>query len=185
MKKIFNKQEGMNEEEAQILVATINKVRDATEAYSTIHDSMRHDTKTMSKRFCQDHLVMSAILEAFFIKNEISFKELNENIYSNIPKNISWNIAISQINLIIAKMIRLGLIIAIKTENEYNPNFRITEDGVKAYQNQTYQILASSSFFNYQTYLLNKKANWIAILMALVTVISVIVAITATINNLK
>ena len=67
-------------------------------------------------------------------------------------------------------MIRLGLVEPIETDNKYAPNFKITDDGVKAYQAHTFQSLATSSFFNYQTYRMS-------ILMMIVTIISVLVAI--------
>lgn len=77
----------------------------------------------------------------------------------------------------ISKMIRLGLVEAIETDNKYAPNFKITDDGIKAYQEHTFQTLATSSFFNYQTYQLNKKADRMSKLMLAATIASVLVAI--------
>lgn len=75
---------------------------------------------------------MSAVLEAFYFKNKISFKELNETIVNDVPKEFIWEIFIARINLVISKMIRLGLVEAIETNNKDAPDFKITDDGIKA-----------------------------------------------------
>lgn len=120
---------------------------------------------------------MSAVLEAFLQKDEISFADLNKTIVNYVPKEFVWDISVARINLIISKMIRLGLVELLETENKYAPKFRITLDGVKAYQEHTFQSLATSSFFNYQTYLLSKKADKMSHRMFWVTIVSVVVAI--------
>ena len=103
--------------------------------------------------------------------NLCCFKLFRTHVIVNyIPKEFTWNISVARINLIISKMIRLGLVEPIETDNKYAPNFKITDDGVKAYQAHTFQSLATSSFFNYQTYRMS-------ILMMIVTIISVLVAI--------
>ena len=159
--EIFNNPESMTEEEK--------------EGMAKLFESFKELVK--SERFYQEHFIMSAILEAFFFKNEISFKELNETIVNYVPKGFIWDISVARINLVISKMIRLGLVEAIETDNKYAPNFKITDDGIKAYQEHTFQTLATSSFFNYQTYQLNKKADRMSKLMLAATIASVLVAI--------
>ena len=120
---------------------------------------------------------MYAILETFLFKDKVSFGDINQSIVLYAPKDFAWDISIARINMIIAKMIRLGFIERIESENEYNPNFIITEEGIKIHQNQTLQTLASSAFYSYHTYELNKKANRLSKTMLVVTIISIIVAI--------
>lgn len=74
-------------------------------------------------------------------------------------------------------MIRLGFIEKIESENEYNPNFIITEDGIKIHQNQTLQTLASSAFYSYHTHLLNKEVKVLSKRMFWLTVVSVVVTV--------
>ena len=171
--EIFNNPESMTEEEKEGMAKLFESFKElvkSCEPYSNIEPVLKNTASTLSERFYQEHFIMSAILEAFFFKNEISFKELNETIVNYVPKGFIWDISVARINLVISKMIRLGLVEAIETDNKYAPNFKITDDGVKAYQAHTFQSLATSSFFNYQTYRMS-------ILMMIVTIISVLVAI--------
>lgn len=142
-----------------------------------IECSSKNTTNYLSEQFYQEHFIMSAILEAFSVSDQISFTQLNQTIANYIPQEFIWNIPVSQINLAITKMKRLGFIDIVETENKYAPNFRITEDGAKIYQAYTFQTLASSSFFNYQTYQLNKKADKMSRYMLTATIISIVVAI--------
>ena len=167
LREISKNPENMTEEERKDmaeLFASLKEVGKACEPYD-IKTIRKNTVNTLSKRFYQEHFIMSAVLESFFVKNEIY-----ETIVNYIPKEFTWNISVAQINLIISKMIRLGLVEPIETDNKYAPNFKITDDGVKAYQAHTFQSLATSSFFNYQTYRMS-------ILMMIVTIISVLVAI--------
>lgn len=170
----------MTEEEKEGMAKLFESFKElvkSCEPYSNIEPVLKNTASTLSERFYQEHFIMSAILEAFFFKNEISFKELNETIVNYVPKEFIWDISVARINLVISKMIRLGLVEAIETDNKYAPNFKITDDGIKAYQEHTFQTLATSSFFNYQTYQLNKKADRMSKLMLAATIASVLVAI--------
>lgn len=151
----------------------------AVEPYSDIKPILDNTETALSERFYQEHFIMSAVLEAFFLNDEISFADLNKTITNYVPKEFIWDISVPKINLIISKMIRLGFVEPLETDNKYAPNFRITPDGVKAYQEHTFQALATSSFFSYQTYLLNKKADKMSHKMLCVTRVSVIATITS------
>lgn len=120
---------------------------------------------------------MSAVLEAFSLKNEVSFADLNKAIANYVPEEFIWDISVPRINLIISKMVRLGFVEPLETDNKYAPNFKITPEGIKAYQEHTFQTLAASSFFSYQTYLLNKKADKMSHKMLCVTRVSVLATI--------
>ena len=116
-------------------------------------------TSVISSRFYQEHFVMSAVLEAFYNKDVLNYQELNEAILNRIPKEFLYNLQPKEFQNIILKMKRLGFLENLKSENEYMPIFKITDDGIKALQQQTFQNLSSSSFFNYQTQELNKQSQ--------------------------
>lgn len=119
-------------------------------AYNIDNELANNTTEILSERFYREFFIMTAILEAFFIKDEISFKELNQNIYNYVPKEFLWEITAQYQNLIISKMIRLGFIEVVETEDKYMPNFKLTIDGAKIYQEQQLQNLAATSFFSHQ-----------------------------------
>ncbi len=171
--------ESMTEEEKNNMSKVFKAFKELGKAFEPYNTEpiLNNTANTLSERFYQEHFIMAAVLEAFCIKNEISFKELNKTIINYVPKEFIWDIPVARINFVISKMIRLGLIEFVETDNKYAPNFKITNDGVKAYQEHTFQTLATSSFFNYQTYQINKKADKISKLMLIVTIISVLVAI--------
>lgn len=127
--------------------------------------------------FYQEHFIMAGILEAFYISNEISFKELNESLLNYIPKDFIWKVTGNYVNSIIIKMIRLGFIIPLKTEDKYSPKFQITNEGIDSLRQQIFQNLASSSFFNYQALLINKRSLRMNIYMLIVTIASILVTI--------
>jgi hypothetical protein len=137
----------------------------------------------ISYRFYHEHLVMSAILDAFYRKSEVTYRELNDTIFNSIPKEMVWNSTLVSFQNIILKMTALELIIRIETSDKYMPVFKITEDGFKALQQQTYNNLAATSFFNYRTHLLNKRSFWMSVIMIIVAILSVIVAILAVFYN--
>jgi hypothetical protein len=183
LREICKAPNSMTEEEKVDMLKMFESFREfgkAIEPYSNIKPILNNTTTTLSKRFYQEHFIMSAVLEAFFLKNEISFAELNKTIINYVPKGFVWDISVTRINLIISKMIRLGLVEPIGTENKYAPKFKITLDGVKAYQAHTFQTLATSSFFSYQTYQLNKKMLWVTIISVIVAITSIVVTIWAT-----
>ena len=120
LREISKNPENMTEEERKDmaeLFASLKEVGKACEPYD-IKTIRKNTVNTLSKRFYQEHFIMSAILESFFVKNEISFKKLNETIVNYIPKEFTWNISVARINLIISKMIRLGLVEPIETDNK-------------------------------------------------------------------
>lgn len=169
----------MTEEEKEDmakLFGLVNELRKMCEPYRDVEPLLKNTASTLSERFYQEHFIMAGVLEAFFFKNEISFNELNKTLVDYVPKEFVWDLSVARIELVILKMVRLGLVEAIETANKYAPDFKITEDGIKACQAHTFQTLATSSFFSYQTYRLNKKANRMSGLMLVATIVSVMVA---------
>ena len=142
----------------------------------------------LASNFYQEHLIMAAILEAFFNSNIISYKELNQAMLNYVPKD---DIPYFVFTNTIKKMIQLGMIKPIETDNKHMPKFEITQDGILAMQQQTFQTLASSTFYNFQTQKLNEQSMQlnersirmnhrmltITIMSVIATIISVIVTI--------
>lgn len=159
------------------LIEGINDFGQSIKPYNIDTKLANNTTKNISDRFYKELFIKVAILEAFFIKEEISFKELNQSIYNYVPRTFRRNVSINFQNLVILKMIRLGFIEVIKTQDKYMPNFKITLEGVKIYKEQQLQNIAVSSFFSYHTKKLNIKILWLTILMLIVTVCSVIATI--------
>ena len=101
-------------------------------------------------------------------------------IYNRIPKkDYLFKLRVVDNPIAVGKLVRLGLLEKNITENEYNPKFKITEAGIKAMQQQTFQTLAASSFYNYQTYKLNKRMLWMSLCMLLTAIVSIVVSVIA------
>lgn len=175
-----------NDEKKSIeeLYKSFSHLGESIKSYSIDKDSTNNTPEVISERFYTEYFIMSAILEGFINQDEISFEELNQAIYDYVPKDFLCNNTAKYQNSIIAKMIRLGFIEVKETDDKYMPHFRITEKGVETYQEQIFQNLATSSFFNYQTILLNKKTNklnskmiFLTVLMLIVTVCSILVTV--------
>lgn len=171
-------------EDYKKMMETYSDLGKSIKAYNINKELANNTAEGLSQRFYKEFFIMAAILEAFFIKDEISFKELNQSIYNYVPNEFLWEMTVNYQNLIISKMIRLRFIEVIETEDKYMPNFKITSEGVKIYKEQQLQNLAASSFFSYQALSLSKKTKklnvkmlWLTILMLIVTICSVIVTV--------
>lgn len=175
--------EDLTEDEKQTLQElneSSSKLRKTITAYEDI--DFRNNNNTSSsifKRQSNEYYVMAIVLESFFHCNkmEISFKELNYTIYTFAPKDMLWDTSVSFVNAIISKMIFLSLVEPIKTENENIPNFKITEDGIKAFQDHRFQSLATTAFSNYQSYKTNKILLRVSRLSLCIAVASAIIAL--------
>lgn len=128
--EISNNPESMTEKEKEDMTKLFESFKalvKSCEPYSNVEPVLKNTASTLSERFY--HVCR---IGGFHQKNEISFKELNETIVNDIPKEFIWEISIARINLVISKMIRLGLVEAIETDNKDAPDFKITDDGIKA-----------------------------------------------------
>lgn len=171
-------------EDYKKMVEKFSEFGKSIKAYTIDKEIANNTTEVISERFYKEFFIMSAILEAFYVKDKISFVELNQNIYNHVPKEFLYEMSVSYQNLIISKMIRLGFIEVLETGDKYMPDFKITPEGVKIYQEQQLQSIAASSFFSHQALSLNKKTEklniiilWLTGLMLVVTICSVIVTI--------
>lgn len=192
IKELMDDPAKMSEADLENFKSLINKVQELTKSLEgyNIDIESSNTPDVIASRFYIEHFIMAAILEAFMNENTIKLNALNISIFKYVPKEFVEDIPVAYINTIIAKMIRLGFIEFIETGNKYSPQFKITEKGVEALEKQTFQNLASSSFFNYQTHLLNeklmkmnKRSIGINILMLIVTITSVVVTIATLISN--
>ncbi len=178
----FDKTNEENTEEFIKMLLSIKELGKSFEAYD-VKIKTNNTDNVISTHFHHEHIVMSAILESFYKKDELNFKELNTEIINSIPKDFIWDIPISFIQNVILKMIRIGLLEGRITENKYLPIFRITDVGVHILRQHLFQNLAASSFFSYQTLKLNKRSIRMNIYMLIVTIMSVIVTIWAIVNK--
>ena len=182
--EILRNPDNLTEEEKKEILDMAEALKDLPKRVEAYKDLKLHDNNTeevLSERFYQENFIMYAILETFLFKDKVSFGDINQSIILYAPKDFAWDISVARINMIIAKMIRLGFIEKIESENEYNPNFIITEEGIKIHQNQTLQTLASSAFYSYHTHLLNKEVKALSKRMFWLTVLSVIATIASTV----
>lgn len=109
-----------------------------------------------ASKFYAEHFYMWAILEAFLKDGKVNLKDLNEAMANKIPSHINWEVTAKFSQEVILKMTRIGYLKAVDVAGEL-PEVTLTETGLKAIQNQTFQSLTSTSFFSYQTHLLNKE----------------------------
>lgn len=183
--------ETITKEEAKVFLKTLRLVKELgkqTEGYN-IKIQSDNTSDLIYSNFYQEHFAMSAILEAFLNKNEINFKDLNEFVFNRVPKEV-LDVPITYYQNIILKMIRMGLITSTSNENDYLPIFEITDAGIDALAQQTFQSLAASSFYNFQTNKLNirsleinKRSLRMNLFMLIVTIGSIVVTIFAVLKK--
>lgn len=159
------------------------KIGSPWEAYNFTLTNKNTKNRVASS-FYIEHFFMAAILEAFLINERLDFKDLNKAIYEYVPKDFIWDIPANISQIVILKMVRLGYIEASKNENGILPIFSITKLGIETLQQQTFQNLSATSFFNYQTHLLseqsqllNRRSFKVNVLAMSVAILSVIMTI--------
>lgn len=128
-------------------------------------------------------MLMSAILESFVTSSVQEYKGINKFVFNYTDKELFWDMPVTTYYKCLAKLCKVGLLELTKDDN-YNPSFAITEDGLLALRQQTYSNLAQSALFNLKTQQLNdqtlelsKRAVKQNRMMLVVAVASVIVAI--------
>ena len=176
---MFKKQDPTKEdiEDYNKIIDLIKNLKDASSVYN-IEKKENVTANKLSSRFFIDNLIMSAVMEAFYSGNEIYLKDINNLIHDRIPQ-YTWLFKMTRLDnqRAVYKLVRLGFLQQVETKDKLNLKFEITNDGIKALQDQTFQNLAASSFFSYQTYKMNIRSFWMTILMLIVTIMSVIVTL--------
>ncbi len=143
--------------------------------------------KEIAKRFYQENLILSAILEAFVYKEKYCFADLNKWVFNYVDNEFIWDVSVPYYNMCLAKLCNTGLLKAeFQNECDCNPDITITGQGRDALRQQTFADLAQSSLFNYQASLsnersvkLNKQIKWITVVSAFVAFAALIVAVVA------
>lgn len=178
--------EDLTEEEKDSLLSifkAISLVEKSLKAYEGIDIDDNNNTPIkIFKKQSDEYYVMAIVLESFFycIEKEISFKELNNMICTFAPKDMLEDTSSIFVKAVIGKMIFLSLIEPIKTDNEHIPNFKITEDGIRAFQEHRFQDLSMAAFSNYQSYKTNERLlciSWLSLITAIVSVIIAVIAV--------
>lgn len=157
------------------------KVVNPWEAYN-FEPSRSMTADVTAASFYIEHLYMAAALDAFLKYDKVNLKSLNESMINGTPVELlEIPVVISQ--EVIKKMLKLEYIKAIEVEGDL-PHFSLTKVGLELLQNQSLKSLSATSFFNYQTHLLNKqmyalakRSMTISIIGGAVAVISVIIGI--------
>lgn len=132
-----------------------------------------------------EHYYMKVILEAFLYHDRVNLKSLFNDMANNVPKHLLNEIPAITSQTVITKMVRLGYIKATEVPDDL-PAFHLTEVGLSLLQNQVFTDLASTSFFSYQTHLLNKEMHLLGkrslrinIVVGIIAVLSFVVSIAA------
>lgn len=137
--------------------------------------------KELAKSYYEETMLMAAVLESFVYKPVQEYKDINKFVFNYTDKAFIWDVSVARYNLYLAKLAILGLIEVTKEDN-YNPTFTITEEGLAAIKQQNYSNLAQSALFNLQTQRLNDKTltlskqavlqNWLMLLVAVASAIA-------------
>lgn len=151
--------------------------KEVVKPYEGISLNSGRTIKDIAKRYYQENLVLSAILEAFVHKEKYCFSDLNKWVFNDVDNKFKWDLSVSYYNLCVAKLCNIGLLKAeFHDEHDCNSFFSITEQGRDALRQQTFANLAQSSLFNYQASSLNKQIKRITIASVVVALATLAVA---------
>lgn len=134
-----------------------------------------------------DTMLMAAILESFTLSTgEQEYKDINKFVFNYTDKAFMWDMPITTYFRCLARLCSLGLLELTKEDN-YNPSFKITVEGILALREQTYANLAQTALFNLKTQQLNDKTlelskrsvrqNWMMLAVAVASAIAAFVSV--------
>lgn len=164
-----------------------NTFKDKMKPYEGIGLNSGRTIKEIAKRFYQENLILSAILEAFVYKEKYCFSDLNKWVFNYVDNEFIWDVSIPYYNICVAKLCNIGFLKAeFQDTRDSNPSITITDQGRDALMQQTFATLAQSSLFNYQASLsneqsvkLNNQIKWITVASAFVAFAALVVAVIA------
>lgn len=164
-----------------------NTFKDKIKPFEGISLNSGRTIKEIAKRFYQENLILSAILEAFVYKEKYCFSDLNKWVFNYVDNDFIWDVSIPYYNMCMAKLCNNGLLKAeFQDTSDSNPSITITDQGRDALRQQTFANLAQSSLFNYQASLsneqsvkLNRQIKCITVVSAFVAFAALVVAVTA------
>tara|TARA_R110002124_G_scaffold266548_1_gene433478 strand:+ start:448 stop:1095 length:648 start_codon:yes stop_codon:yes gene_type:complete len=131
-----------------------------------------------SKLYFVRYQYMAVILNALAYQRPLSWKELNQIIYSNLPKRIVKQVPPSMGMAIIQKMLLLDYINIKEIEKNYF-EYSITSLGLQVVKDVSIHNIAATTFFSYQTQRLNKLVVTISVVATIVYVLSMTIAFMA------
>ena len=157
-----------------------NTFKDKMKPYEGISLNSGRSVKDIAKRFYQENLILSAILEAFVYKEKYCFSDLNKWVFNYVDNDFIWDVSIPYYNMCVAKLCIIGFLKAeFQNTSDNNPSLTITGQGRDALRQQTFSNLAQSSLFNYQAGLSNEQSVKLNKQIKRITVASVLVAFAA------
>ena len=157
-----------------------NTFKDKMKPYEGIGLNSGRTIKEIAKRFYQENLILSAILEAFVYKEKYCFSDLNKWVFNYVDNEFIWDVSIPYYNICVAKLCNIGFLKAeFQDTRDSNPSITITDQGRDALRQQTFANLAQSSLFNYQASLSNEQSVKLNRQIKCITVVSAFVAFAA------
>lgn len=157
-----------------------NTFKDKIKPFEGISLNSGRTIKEIAKRFYQENLILSAILEAYVYKEKYCFSDLNKWVFNYVDNDFIWDVSIPYYNMCMAKLCNNGLLKAeFQDTSDSNPSITITDKGRDALRQQTFANLAQSSLFNYQASLSNEQSVKLNRQIKCITVVSAFVAFAA------
>ena len=135
-----------------------HSIKEFLETFHGITENSGKSIAELSTRFYHEYLILDAILEAFVYNDTYRFSELNKWVYSYGDKKFYYDVSVPFYEACIWKLCSLGFIKMISEKTNPDPEFILTEEGLKALQNQVFSNLAQSTLYNYQASMANEKS---------------------------
>ena len=136
----------------------LHSIREFLETFHGITENSGKSIAELSTRFYHEYLILDAILEAFVYKDTYRFSELNKWVYSYGDKKFYSDVSVPFYEACIWKLCSLGFVKMVSEKDVPDPEFILTDEGLKALQNQVFSNLAQSTLYNYQASKANEKS---------------------------
>ena len=157
-----------------------NTFKDKIKPFEGISLNSGRTIKEIAKRFYQENLILSAILEAFVYKEKYCFSDLNKWVFNYVDNEFIWDVSIPYYKMCVAKLCNIGFLKAeFQDTSDNNLCLTITDQGRDALRQQTFANLAQSSLYNYQASLSNEQSVKLNRQIKCITVVSAFVAFSA------
>ena len=190
LKELSEHPERASEEDLKAMEEAMNAIKEFKEQSKYILNGITpksgRSQEELAKSYYEETMLMAAVLESFVYSPEQQYQDVNKFVFNYTDNAFIFDVSVARYNLYLAKLAILGLIEVTKEDN-YNPTFAITEEGIAAIRQQNYSNLAQSALFNLQTQRLNDQSlklskrtvwqNWMMIIVAFASVIVAIVSV--------
>ncbi len=121
------------------------------------------------------------ILEALTFNEKMLSKELFDYVVEKSNPSL-LSASVKQLNIYLLEMVSIGLIDLEdipELRNQEQQSFSITEAGIEALRNRTFQSVASSAFFNRQAIRLSRRTLYLSIISVGIALISIFISISS------